>query len=48
VDAVAKRALRLAVEQSGFEPPYPLAVMGLAALWSGDTTEGAAWLRRRG
>ena len=42
----SERALRLAVEQFRLEPPYHLAVLGLAALWSGDTTAGAAWLAR--
>ncbi len=40
------RALDLAEDQFGLHPPYHLAVIGLAALWSGDASTGADWLGR--
>ena len=40
------RALELAIEQFGFHPPQHLAVMGLAALWSGDQSAAEDWLNR--
>jgi len=40
------RALELAEEHFGLHPPYHLAVIGLAALWSGDAPTGADWLGR--
>ena len=40
------RALELAEEHFGLHPPYHLAVIGLAALWSGDPASGAEWLGR--
>jgi DNA-binding CsgD family transcriptional regulator len=38
------RALELAEKHFGLHPPYHLAVIGLAALWSGDASAGAEWL----
>jgi DNA-binding CsgD family transcriptional regulator len=40
------RALDLAESHFGLHPPYHLAVIGLAALWSGDGVVGAEWLGR--
>ena len=40
----SERALALAEEQLGLHPPYHLAILGLAALWSGDAAMGAVWL----
>ena len=40
----SERALELAQEQFGFHPPQHLAVLGLAALWSGDPSRAAALL----
>jgi DNA-binding CsgD family transcriptional regulator len=37
------RALELAEEQFGLQPPQHLAVMGLAALWSGDPPGAEEW-----
>ena len=39
----ARRGLELAREQYGLHPPQLLAVLGLAALWSGDA-DAAEWL----
>jgi DNA-binding CsgD family transcriptional regulator len=40
------RALELAQTHFGLHPPFHLAVIGMAALWSGDATTGAEWLGR--
>ena len=40
----SERALELAEQQFGLHPPQHLAILGLAALWSGDTSVGAEWL----
>ena len=40
----ARRALELAREQYGLHPPQLLAVLGLAALWSGNAAAAAEWL----
>ena len=40
------RALDLAEKQFALHPPQHLAVMGLAALWSGDLPAAAEWLDR--
>jgi DNA-binding CsgD family transcriptional regulator len=40
----SERALELAEEQFGFHPPQHLAILGLAALWSGDRSAAADWL----
>jgi DNA-binding CsgD family transcriptional regulator len=40
----SERALQLAQEQFGFEPPQHIAVLGLAALWSGDAPLAEQWL----
>ena len=40
----AARALALAREQLGLEPPTALAVTGLAALWGGDADGALEWL----
>jgi DNA-binding CsgD family transcriptional regulator len=42
----SQRALDLAETHFGLHPPYHLAVIGLAALWSGDASTGADWLGR--
>lgn len=42
----ATAALKLAHEHLGVDGPFALAITGLAALWSGDTAAGAAWLAR--
>ena len=42
----SQRALALAKEHFGLHPPYHLAVIGLAAFWSGDVSTGAEWLSR--
>lgn len=38
------RALELAEQQFALHPPQHLAILGLAELWSGDTSAGAEWL----
>jgi DNA-binding CsgD family transcriptional regulator len=40
----SERALRLAEKQFVFHPPQHLAILGLAALWSGDRSAAAEWL----
>jgi DNA-binding CsgD family transcriptional regulator len=40
----SEQALALAEEQLGLQPPLHLAIVGLAALWGGDTPAGAEWL----
>ena len=40
----SERALELAEEQFALHPPQHLAVLGLAALWSGDSSAAAEWL----
>jgi DNA-binding CsgD family transcriptional regulator len=40
----SERALELAAQQFSLHPPQHLAILGLAALWSGDTPVGAEWL----
>jgi DNA-binding CsgD family transcriptional regulator len=40
----SQRALELAEQQFALHPPQHLAILGLAELWSGDTSEGAEWL----
>jgi DNA-binding CsgD family transcriptional regulator len=40
----SERALQLAQEQFGFEPPQHIAVLGLAALWSEDMPLAEQWL----
>jgi DNA-binding CsgD family transcriptional regulator len=44
----SERAVELAEEQfeRGLHPPQHLAVLGLAALWGGDSTRGEEWLER--
>jgi DNA-binding CsgD family transcriptional regulator len=42
--ATSERALELAKEHFGLHPPYHLAVLGLAALWGGDSATGLSWL----
>jgi DNA-binding NarL/FixJ family response regulator len=42
----SERALELAEAQLGFHPPQHLAVLGLVALWSGDTSNALAWLEK--
>jgi DNA-binding CsgD family transcriptional regulator len=42
----AERGLELAQEHFAFHPPQLLAVLGLAALWSGDPTGAAGWLAK--
>ncbi len=42
--ARSERALELAEKQLGLHPPRHLAVLGLVALWSGDTSAGEVWL----
>ena len=42
----SQRALALADEQFALYPPQHMAVLGLAALWSGGSTDGAMWLGR--
>ena len=40
----SERALELAEQQFALHPPQHLAILGLVALWSGDTSVGAEWL----
>ena len=40
----SERALELAEQQFVLHPPQHLAILGLVALWSGDTSVGAEWL----
>jgi DNA-binding CsgD family transcriptional regulator len=40
----SERALHLAEDQMGLHPPIHLAVLGRAALWSGDAARAADWL----
>ncbi len=40
----SERALKLAEEQFVFHPPQHMAILGLAALWSGDRSAAAEWL----
>jgi DNA-binding CsgD family transcriptional regulator len=40
----SERALELAEAQFGFHPPQHLAVLGLAARWSGDPAKALEWL----
>jgi DNA-binding CsgD family transcriptional regulator len=42
----SERALQMAEQQFGIHPPQHLAIVGLAALWSGDTATAAEWLGR--
>ena len=42
----SERALELAEEQFALHPPQHLAILGLAALWGGDTAAGAEWLEK--
>jgi len=42
----SERALELAQEQFGFHPPQHLAVLGLAALWSGGPSAALDWLNQ--
>ncbi len=42
----SERAVALAVEQFGFPPPQHLAILGLAALWSGDRIAAEQLLRQ--
>jgi DNA-binding CsgD family transcriptional regulator len=42
----SERALELAGQQFALHPPQHLAIMGLAALWSGDISEAADWFDR--
>jgi DNA-binding CsgD family transcriptional regulator len=42
----SERALELAEEQFALHPPQHLAILGLAALWSGDIAAGADWLEK--
>ncbi len=44
----SERALDLAAQQFALHPPQHLAVLGLAALWSGDVPVGLGWLERAG
>jgi len=44
----SQRALELAGRQFALHPPQHLAVLGLAALWSGDVHEGLEWLDKAG
>jgi DNA-binding CsgD family transcriptional regulator len=44
----SKRALRLAKEQFGSHPPQHMAVLGLAALWSGDPPAAVDWFDNAG
>ena len=41
---LSERALALAEEHFALHPPQHMAVLGLAALWSGDTDTAAVWL----
>jgi DNA-binding CsgD family transcriptional regulator len=43
---LSTRALELATEQFRLHPPIHLAVLGLAALWSGDAAAAAGWLEQ--
>src|SRR5207244_3575740 len=40
----SERALELAEQQFALHPPQHMAILGLVALWSGDTSAGAEWL----
>src|SRR5262249_36308929 len=40
----SERALGLAGDQFGLRPPQHMAVLGLAALWSGDAAGAHTWL----
>ena len=40
----SQQALKLAEEQLALHPPQHLAILGLAALWSGDASGAADWL----
>jgi len=40
----SEQALKLAEEQFALHPPQHLAILGLAALWSGDASGAADWL----
>jgi DNA-binding CsgD family transcriptional regulator len=42
----SSRALALAEEQFALQPPQHLAIVGLSALWSGETGEAVSWLER--
>jgi DNA-binding CsgD family transcriptional regulator len=42
------RALDLAEKQFGFHPPQHMAVMGLVALWRGDSSAAMGWLDKAG
>ena len=42
--AHSERALELAEEQLGLHPPLHLAILGVVALWSGDTQTAVNWL----
>ena len=44
--AHSNRALDLAEEQFGLQPPQHMAIMGLAARWTGDRSAALAWLER--
>jgi DNA-binding CsgD family transcriptional regulator len=43
---LSTRALALALPQLGLHPPLHLAVIGLAALWDGDSATAATWLEK--
>jgi len=42
----SERALELAQRQFALHPPQHMAILGLAALWSGDTSSAVSWLER--
>jgi DNA-binding CsgD family transcriptional regulator len=42
----SERAFELAEEQFGFHPPQHMAVLGLVALWSGDSSTALVWLEK--
>ncbi len=44
----SERALELAEQQFALHPPQHLAVLGLAAVWSGDVSGGLEWFERAG
>jgi DNA-binding CsgD family transcriptional regulator/tetratricopeptide (TPR) repeat protein len=46
--AHSERALELAQNQFVLNPPQHMAILGLAALWSGDAIEAEEWLGRAG
>jgi len=42
----SERALELALRQFALHPPQHMAILGLAALWSGDVASAASWLEQ--